>query len=130
MIRGRVKMSVVGDQALIARLAAAGPRGVKAAAAGLYQAAEQVRGNSMERAPVDFGALKGSHYVTLPEIDGDKVSVIVGAGGPAKDYAIVQHENLTFRHEVGEAKFLEKAVDEVSPDIGGIIANGARRALA
>ncbi len=130
MSRGRVKVSIVGDEALIRRLKAAGSQGVEAAATGLYQAGEQIRGNAMERAPVDFGVLKGSAYVTLPELKGGDAEVIVGFGGPAKDYAIVQHEDLTYRHPVGEAKFLEKAVDEEAPNIPGIIAMATRQVLA
>ncbi len=70
--------------------------------------------------PVDEGILINSGFVQLPERNGDNVFVDIGFGGPAgtgnhggetnsKDvgYAIIQHEDLTFFHPVGQAKFLE-----------------------
>ena len=69
----------------------------------------------------------GSGYVTDPVVQGNKVTVEVGFGGAAKDYVVVQHEDLTLSHPVGEAKFLERAFDEHSVQAAGKVAKIAKR---
>jgi hypothetical protein len=76
----------------------------------LYEQAEEVMAESQKIVPVDLGTLKNSKFVEQPVSAGDSVSVTLGYGGEASDYAIVQHERLDFHHEVGEAKYLEKPV--------------------
>ena len=83
----------------------------KALDAGVYGLGNEIMTDSKRRVPVDFGALKGSGYVTLPQRGAGGSTVEIGFGGPAKAYAIVQHERTEFKHEVGEAKFLENAVN-------------------
>jgi len=57
--------------------------------------------------PVDTGALRASGFVTPPVITGQGVEVTLGFGGPSAPYAVVVHEDLTKRHPVGQAKYLE-----------------------
>jgi len=84
-------------------IAAKFPKKVKKA---LVKRAELIMTDSKENyCPVEFGTLKNSGHVA---VDPDKIAVTLGYGGAAEDYAVVQHENLTFKHEVGEAKYLEK----------------------
>jgi len=81
---------------------------LQAAAEGLFQAGEEIMGESKAQyVPVDLGVLRASGHVELPKIEGDSVSVTLGYGGPAAPYALVQHENLTYKHTVGSAKYLE-----------------------
>jgi len=73
----------------------------------LYKEAEGVMSDSKQHyVPVDVGTLKSSGHVQLPKIKKGEVSVTLGYGGAAKDYALTQHENLTFNHKVGQAKYL------------------------
>lgn len=78
--------------------------------AALYGIGQKVRLDSMKRTPVDTGALKSSHTVSAPTPTNDGVKVTIGVGGPAADYAVYVHEDLSKRHPNGEAKFLERAV--------------------
>lgn len=57
--------------------------------------------------PVKTGALRSSGHV---ELGNNYVSIIFG--GPSADYAIYVHEITHYRHPVGQAKFLERAVME------------------
>ena len=81
----------------------------------LYVEAEKIMTAAKRITPVDENILRASGHVRLPEIEGDRVEVEMGFGGPAgtgnnrKDvgYAVYVHEDLTARHTVGQAKFLE-----------------------
>lgn len=58
--------------------------------------------------PVDTGVLRGSGFVQIPEIAGDRVSTTIAFGGPAAPYAFIVHEDLDAFHQVGQAKYLEE----------------------
>lgn len=62
--------------------------------------------------PVDEGVLRSTGRVTGPE--GNEVEW--SYGGAAAPYAIVQHERLDFRHTVGEARWMIRAIDRWKPD--------------
>ena len=85
------------------------------AAAALYQEAEVEMTESKRRCPVDVGTLRDSGHVQAPVEDANGVSVTMGYGGAAESYAIRQHEDLSFFHKVGEAKFLESVLRESAP---------------
>lgn len=87
------------------------------AEAALYQEAERIMTEAKKRTPVEFGTLKNSGHVQPPEREANSVSVTMGFGGSAEDYAIVQHEDLSFHHNVGEAKFLENPIREAAPHL-------------
>ena len=75
-----------------------------------------IEANSARRTPVDTGNLK------LSGLGKARVAVSVPAGTVGyttntADYAIYVHERLGLNHPVGEAKFLEKAVNEIAPKI-------------
>lgn len=74
----------------------------------LYQEAEIIIGAAKtDYVPVDTSALKNSGFVNLPEVSGSRTTVTFGFGGPAAPYAVYVHEDLTKRHTVGQAKYLE-----------------------
>lgn len=89
----------------------------------VYVAGNAVMTEAKQRAPVDFGTLRNSGYVTLPQ----EGKVEVGFGGAAKEYALVQHEREDFHHEVGEAKFLENAI--AATDVQGIVEQEMSRGI-
>jgi hypothetical protein len=100
---------LLGSDTLKAALLALGARAPSVLAAALYQEAETVMTQAKGLTPVDTGALRASGHVEPPVLQGDTVTVTLGFG---TDYAVYVHENLTARHPVGEAKFLERPVLE------------------
>lgn len=75
----------------------------------LYQEAWWIMGESKARfVPVDRGPLRASGHVMEPQKDAAGTYVVLGFGGPAVKYAVVQHESLHFKHKVGQAKYLER----------------------
>lgn len=88
----------------------------------LYQEALIEQKESMQRTPVEFGALKASHVTRPPEIRGNDISVAIEVGGPAAPYAIYVHENLDANHKVGRAKFLESTIMESRPFLAARVA--------
>ncbi len=77
-----------------------------------------IRGNKImkvakdERVPVDLGALKGSGYVRKPRVTARGATVVMGFGGVAKAYALVQHERKDYHHTVGGPKYLSGPAHE------------------
>lgn len=99
---------VRGLQETILSLQRSGMDIVQASKAGLYRVGQQIMADSKEHyVPVDTGVLRASGYVEPPTQSGSVVTVTLGYGGAAQAYATVQHEDLSFHHTVGQAKYLE-----------------------
>lgn len=94
-------------------------RFAKAAAEGLTAGAEYLLGEAIQLAPIDRGPLRGSGHVE-PATPSD-LEAVVSFDTP---YAVAQHEGLHFRHDEGQAKYLEEPAVTKAPTIQGII--GAR----
>lgn len=94
-------------------------------AAALYRRGEAVMTRSKEEfVPVDTGTLKASGMVRPPVWEGTNVvSVELVYGGPAAPYAVVQHETPTYRHRVGQWKYLETPLLEAAPSMAQDIAD-------
>jgi hypothetical protein len=58
--------------------------------------------------PVDTGALRASGRVSGPDSGG---TVTLSFGGAAAPYALRQHEELNYRHPVGEARYLIRGLE-------------------
>jgi hypothetical protein len=101
----------------------------KAAEMALYQAGSIIMTEAKKRTPVDDGFLRNSGYVTLPTRRGGDTFVEAGFGGAAKTYAVKQHEELSYRHEVGEAKYLENAINAKEAEVRERIKRITDRAL-
>lgn len=95
-------------------LQAAGNRGSKLLAQGLYREAEEIMTLSKTLVPVETGTLRDSGFVDPPVTSGNVVTVRLGYGGEAEAYALKQHEDLTLHHPNGQAKFLEKPMLEAA----------------
>jgi hypothetical protein len=93
----------------------------KAAPQGAAKAMEHVRGVAAAMTPEDTGHLIGTATVS---VDGDEATITYD--GP---YARRQHEELTWRHEKGQAKYLEQPMNTEKPVVMQIIANEVREAL-
>lgn len=72
--------------------------------------------SKQEFVPVREGILKGTGHVT-PDPNPNVIAATLSYGGPAAAYAIVQHEDVTLRHTVGEHHYLEKPVREDGPKL-------------
>jgi len=90
----------------------------------LYAEAQIVLAESKRQVPYRFGALSGSGMVHQPYSVGSKVAVEISYGGTAVDYAMVQHENLMFKHAEGrKAKYLEDPITDAQGRLAKNIAS-------
>lgn len=104
------------------------PDRVKAA---MYREGELILADSKENyVPVDLGVLRSSGFVNPPQRSGKDVSVVIGYGGAAADYALSVHETpsphdpptwkgttVTFSPDGRGPKYLEKPLKAAIPDI-------------
>jgi hypothetical protein len=74
--------------------------------------------------PVDTGTLRSTGQVTQVS----PLTILLSFGGPAAPYALIQHEETTFEHKVGEARYLVRGVERWRP--GGSAAMEALKANA
>lgn len=104
-----------GLDALIRKLDGRPERVARAVLGALYQEGEELLTDAKRLTPVDTGTLRNSGHVRPPVATDSGAYVEVGFGGPAGagenaadvGYAIYVHEDLTARHVVGQAKYLE-----------------------
>jgi hypothetical protein len=83
-----------------------------------------LKGRSQALCPVDTGTLRNSCVI---EQKNDEI--IVGYGGAASSYAAIQHENLSFHHNVGQAKYLEQPATEMEEEIKAAVEKAVVGAL-
>jgi hypothetical protein len=67
--------------------------------------------------PRDTGALAASGRVSGPSASG---AVDLTFGGAAAPYALRQHEELSYRHPVGEARYLVRGVERFASSRGPV----------
>lgn len=80
----------------------------------MTEASYEVFNISQEQVPVRYGVLKGSGHVEDPVVGENGVEILIGYGGPAAQYALFVHENLTAEHAPPtKAKFLEDPMNDV-----------------
>lgn len=98
----------------IAALGAAGPRGVGSAlrVIGEIVMTDIKATRKGKGVPLDRGPLRASGRVSGPT-GGDNPVVTLSFGGP---YALRQHEELSYRHNVGEARYLVRGVQRFQED--------------
>lgn len=92
---------------------------------GAKMAAEQLLKWSKPLVPVDTGKLKASGEVV--KRDTGYAVQYSSANKQGYDYAYIQHENLEYHHEVGQAKYLEQPLREHAQELMDIVAREARR---
>jgi hypothetical protein len=90
--------------------------------AALYQMGFEIAGDAVKRTPVATGRLRSTAYVSPPQ--GDEMEVQVGFG---TDYAEAVHERTEVNHTVGEAKFLQNAVDKISSGFARNVSKKAQK---
>lgn len=114
-----LKFNVKGLKKVKDNLAKFNRQGKSAVAAALYQEGQSIGRNSRDRTPVDTGLLRETIYVQRPKINNPDVAIGYGAF-----YAVFVHERTELRHKIGEAKFLQKALNRASRGFVGRV--GAR----
>lgn len=105
--------TVAGDDKVrgeLQRLAKSYPKAIGSA---IYKLGVAILGDALPRTPVEYGPLRTSGYVSAPSGSGARTDVEAGYGTV---YAVAQHENTHYKHpRGGEAKYLEHAVQAISP---------------
>jgi len=112
-----VKFKIWGHREMKANLETLAKKSARAQMKALHQVAQEEMTESKKLVPVDTGTLKNSGHVEQPKRIGDAISVELGYGGAAEDYAIPVHEDLEAFHRVGQAKYLEQPLNESAPHI-------------
>jgi hypothetical protein len=111
-----------GIPTLRAQLRAAAQKFPHRVAGGVYRVCDgQLMPRMKEDTPVDTGDLKNSGHTQLPVIEGHTITVTMGFGGGAVDYAVYVHENLEARHNVGRAKFMERVLLDTQDQIPAML---------
>lgn len=97
-----------------------------AAANGLNLQAERTRAVATPRTPLEYGDLRSAHTV-VPATPDDLEAAVVND----LPYAVKQHEDITLRHDDGQAKFLESAALDIesSGEADRIMTAQVRRAF-
>ncbi|NKR52978.1 hypothetical protein GS481_24995 [Rhodococcus hoagii] len=93
-----------------------------AAVDGLASAAEVVKQEAIERCPKETGELRNSARTAVEGLE-----AAVGFDTP---YAVVQHEELGYDHQDGQAKYLENAVVATKATVAAVIGESIRRVTA
>lgn len=129
-MRAGIKVAFKGIDKVLKEVNKLSERYQRAMEAGTYGLGQEIMTDSKQRVPIDLGALKGSGYVTSPVRTRGKIAVELGYGGPAKDYAVAQHERTEYKHETGEAKYLENAINAASGGAAKRLIDISRQAFA
>lgn len=98
-------------------------RVTKAAVDAVESAAELLEEKSNALVPDLSGALQASSQVSVDP--GELVSAV----SYDEPYAAMQHEDLAYRHDDGQAKFLEVALNANSRELLAVMAGELRRVL-
>lgn len=88
---------------------------------GLYEAGLMIEREAMERTPKDTGNLRKNFKTIRHKKD---VEIKNKA-----NYSLYVHENLEAHHPIGEAKFLENAIEAKLDEALKIIAENAEKAI-
>ena len=125
-----MRIEITGTTPLAKKLTLAALQGPPAIAAALTQTAETIMTVSKtDYVPVDTGALRASGFVEPPLWAAGRVQVQLGFGGASAPYALIVHENLTARHTVGQAKYLEIPFLAAVRGMGAVLAQRASDAI-
>lgn len=113
-------VKVTGVQQVLTAISKAKVDTGKTIAAGLEACAGVVYRKSQKLVPVDKGRLKASGRYGVSGV-GRAAKAFVEYGGPDAPYALYVHEDMTKRHPVGQAKFVEDAVRQTRGTMASIM---------
>ncbi len=122
---------VTGAKRVKRNLLTLGKDAPKVVGGALFREAERIMAEikTIPIVPVDTGVLRESGHVTPPEVDSRGSTVVMAFGGPAAPYALIQHENLSYHHPVGQAKYLSEPVNRNLPVIGKALGTAVNTAV-
>jgi len=113
-----IKVTITGEKEFMAKFQRFADEFPKEVAASLKKQLEKTMIRSKrDFVPVDEGTLRDTGHVDDPEISKKNIKCRLRYGGPAAPYARDQHENLSYKHTVGEAKYLERPLKQDSKKI-------------
>lgn len=103
---------------------------VEDCAAALYVQAEQIMTDSKQNyVPVVSGVLKGSGTVLKPVVVGNIITVVLGYGGMASEYAVVVHE-YPVSYGQHKNKYLQKPLNKAVTGMPNRLAKSIRMRVA
>lgn len=123
-------VTLAGNDELKRLLKKGGTSAIPALAASLTAVAQIMMYESQVQVPFRTGALKASGRVFEPNITGTTVTVDLGYGGDASDYAFFVHENSSLTFQNGKkAKYLADPVGAGAGALTGILMSRLQKAL-
>jgi hypothetical protein len=126
----KVEFSLMGDEEMARKLLALAEEFPKICARALGRRGEGIMTVSKETfVPVKDGILRSTGHVDEPKIEGHDISVELKYGGPAAPYALKQHEELSYHHDIGEAKYLEKPMFQAASSLAEQLASDIKDEL-
>lgn len=116
--------TVTGVEKLIGDLANLGASALPAVGMAMHEEGEAIMTQAKRIVPVKTSALRGTGFVDPPIMTALGVTVRLHfGGGVAKDYAVIQHENIMFHHPLGgRFKYLEIPFLQAQPGMSERIA--------
>lgn len=119
-------VTLVGQKELLARLSVYNEKMTKEVARALKDSGDEIIRIALPLTPVDTSELRSRSFSEGPLMSGGVHHHVVGYERHDKNYvdqyAVPVHEDLTVRHPVGQAKYLEEAVNRTAPKIGKYLA--------
>ena len=73
----------------------------------------EVLSEMKRQCPVDQGTMRNSLGT---ERDDARGVIVLGGGGPSKDYIYIQHQRADFNHTTGKSHFITDPVEQLAPN--------------
>lgn len=106
---GSFTTTIEGLDGLAQRLRGLADRATRHVGAAAFRRGEMIMAESKPLVPVVTDTLRASGFVEHPVTAGDKISVELGYGGPAQNYALRVHENPRAGQTMGYGPFRQRA---------------------
>ncbi len=100
------------------------------AARSLFLEARKIQKVSMKRTPVETGVLRASHDTEKPTQRAGLIETKITVGGAASAYAVPVHFRDELKHRVGQARFLESALNDARSQLALNIAASIKKMVA
>ena len=78
-----------------------------------------IAADSYKQCPVDQGDLRSTQAIEGPVIEGNYISTVISY---STAYALRQHEDMSYHHHVGKARYLSDPIESRIPEMGFMVA--------
>ena len=78
-----------------------------------------IAADSYKQCPVDQGDLRSTQAIEGPVIEGNYISTVISY---STAYALRQHEDMSYHHNVGKARYLSDPIESRIPEMGFMVA--------